>query len=179
MQRRIVLPPDLSGSALNQFKQWLGVSTSDEDDLLLGLLHASAELCESFTGRFPIETSVEERIPPEIGQYSLSARPVRTLTKFAVLENDGSEAVFAPDAYRAEINADGIATITIKEALDAQAIVIHMLAGLAPSWDEAPRGLRQGMIRLAAFHYQNRDAEGPPPASVAALWRPWKIWALA
>ncbi len=179
MQRRIVHPPDLSGSALIQFKQWLGVSTSDEDDLLLGLLQASAELCESFTGRFPIETSIEEQVSPRIGLHRLSARPVRALTKFAVHENDGTESVLAPDAYRAEINADGIATITVEEALDGRAIVIQMLAGLAPSWDEAPRGLRQGMIRLAAFHYQNRDAEGPPPASVAALWRPWKIWALA
>ena len=40
-----------------------------------------------------------------------------------------------------------------------------------------PEGLRQGVIRLAAHHYRERDmrrAHAVPPAAVAALWRPWR-----
>jgi len=38
-----------------------------------------------------------------------------------------------------------------------------------------PEPLRQGIVRLAAHLYTVRgEAEAPPPACVAALWRPWR-----
>ena len=46
----------------------------------------------------------------------------------------------------------------------------------ATSWAELDSALRHGIVRFAAHHYRERD-EGEAdrlPASVAALWRPFR-----
>lgn len=47
---------------------------------------------------------------------------------------------------------------------------------VAASWDEAAEPLRHGIVRHAAHQYRERDHGAPdtPPASVAALWRPYR-----
>jgi hypothetical protein len=46
-------------------------------------------------------------------------------------------------------------------------------------WGAHP--LRQGVVRLAAHLYAERDGPelGGPPAAVTALWRPWRRMRLA
>jgi uncharacterized phiE125 gp8 family phage protein len=52
---------------------------------------------------------------------------------------------------------------------------ISFTAGVAADWNGVPEPLRQGIVRLAAHLYGARGQdEGAPPASVAALWRPWR-----
>lgn len=92
------MPTDLSGQPLDELKQWLAISTSGEDALLLRLLESGWQTCQSFT------------------------------------------------------------------RLD--------LAG----WSATDPALRQGIIRLAAHQYRERDngAASALPAAVAALWQPFR-----
>lgn len=181
MQRTVTTPADLTGAALDELKGWLGISRPRDDALLVDLLGASVALCEAFTGQAPIEQTVEETIPAPAGQYVLSTRPVRALLTAELVEADGTRTAFDQGAYIFEIDAAQTACITIESAPDAQAIVVSMRAGIAADWRSLPEALRQGMIRLAAFHYRDRESgrDADPPASVAALWRPWRILRLA
>ena len=92
------MQPDLSGQPLQELKQWLAITTTHEDALLLRLLEASWQVCQQFTGM------------------------------------------------------------------------------AAASWDEAAEALRHGMVRHAAHQYRDRDTGSldKPPASIAALWRPFR-----
>ena len=48
---------------------------------------------------------------------------------------------------------------------------------MAASWELLPEGIRQGVIRLAAFQHREREGDQAapvPPSAVAALWRPWR-----
>ena len=51
-------------------------------------------------------------------------------------------------------------------------------AALPQDWGAAPPALAEGILRLAAHLYRERDAAGAPPATppaaVAALWRPFR-----
>ena len=53
---------------------------------------------------------------------------------------------------------------------------VRYTAGLADEANGVPEAIRHGIVRLAAHLYQKREAHetAPPPATVTALWRPWR-----
>jgi uncharacterized phiE125 gp8 family phage protein len=72
--------------------------------------------------------------------------------------------------------------VKVLRAGTAARVAVRFTAGLAADWSGLPDGLRQGVLRLAAAQYRERETDGPPPgppAAVAALWRPWRRMRLA
>lgn len=181
MQRAIVQPADLASAALDELKQWLGISRDAENAQLVGLLQASVEMCEAFTGQVPIEIGLEERLPLSSGWQPLASRPVRAITSVEVIADDGSHAALASAAYEIDIDARSVGSVRLGSAPTGQAAVVAFRAGIAADWSALPDALRHGIIRLAAHHYRERDGDRPlsPPASVAALWRPWRLMRIA
>ena len=47
-------------------------------------------------------------------------------------------------------------------------------------WNALPTALAEGIVRFAAWLYRERDGavDRPPPAAVAALWRPYRAMRL-
>ena len=176
MQRTIVQPADLSGSALAEFKDWLGISRPNEDPLLVDLLAASLATCEAFTELAPLEQTVEERIPPKKGLYRARSRPARMLLNAELIEQDGTRTSLGGQGHGFELDHEGVAIANLKCNLEGQAVVVALVVGIAPDWESIPKALRQGIVRLAAHYYRDRDQQRalPPPASVTALWRPWR-----
>ena len=185
MRPTIVEPADLSTAALVELKNWLGISRPAEDDLLLNLLRASLATCESFTGQAPLTQMVEELVSPRAGVTELTARPVSSFVSAEVVVPGANRTALDASDFAFEIAPPGNACFDLFATLDAQAIAVRARVGIAGSWDAVPAGLKQGMIRLAAFHYRDRDRPGvgkpepSPPASVTALWRPWRTLRLA
>lgn len=177
MRRKIVQPADLSGDALTEFKQWLGISRQAEDTNLIALLQASLATCEAFIGQAPLEQTVEEIVPVKVGETRLGSRPVRLLLNFESIDNQGSREPLLDKLEHVVIDADGSAVVTVQSATDHSAYAITITAGMAQNWSSIEGPLSQGIIRLAAHYYRDRDLESSeqPPASVAALWRPWRV----
>lgn len=183
MQRIIVLPAHGGEAGLSELKQWLGISRNTEDALLEGLLASALDLCEAFTGQMPLQQTIEEQIPLRYGVQQFGARPVRTIILADLVDHDGSRSALGALAYSAEIAACGTATFRLIQPLDGRAVAVRMMVGIASDWASLPPALKQGMIRLAAHYYRDRDNDGqrsaaPPPASVTALWRPWRLMRL-
>lgn len=176
MQRTIVQPADLSGTALAEFKDWLGISRPNEDALLTDLLAASLATCEAFVGQAPLEQTVEERIPAKKGLYRARSRPARMLLNAELIAQDGTRSSLSGQGHGFELDHEGVAIADLKFDMDGQAVAVTLMVGIAPDWGTVPKALRQGIIRLAAHHYRDRDQQPnlPPPASVTALWRPWR-----
>ncbi len=181
MQRTVIAPADLGGQALEELKRWLGISRPHEDTLLVDLLHASLGLCEAFIGQSPVEQTVEETAASVSDIYDLKSRPVTGFVSAASIASDASRTVLAVDAIEFTIDGVGSARLKLKQDTSSAAIAVSVRAGIAQDWASLPEALRQGMIRLAAFHYRDREqGQGTvPPASVAALWRPWRLVQLA
>lgn len=180
MLRTIVQPADLSGSALTEFKQWLGISRSNEDAMLIDLLSASLAMCEAFTGQTPLQQTVEERVSVKAGLYRMASRPVHLLANAELIAADGTRSSLAGQGHGFELDEGSTASADLKSNLDGQAVAVQLIVGIAGTWEEVPKPLRQGIIRLAAHYYRDRDREGrsQPPASVTALWRPWRAMRL-
>ena len=176
MKRAIVEPAELAGTALDELKQWLAISTPKDDALLTLLLRASLDMCEGFTGTMPLEAQCEIMLPADGGWQCLGTRPVRAITSVDAVSANGERIALPVDAYAIDIDAEGSGKVRLTRTQAAQRIAVRFSAGLAPDWAGLPEALRHGIIRLAAHHYRTRDT-GPaetPPAAVAALWRPWR-----
>lgn len=184
MRRIIVLPADGGEAGLAELKQWLGISRNNEDALLSGLIAAALELCEAFTGQAPLQQTIEEHLPLRSGVQPLSARPVHEIIGADVVAQDGARTPLGALAYAADITACGAASFRLIQPLEGRTVAVRLVTGIAPDWGSLPPALRQGILRLAAHYYRDRDSDGqrspaPPPLSVTALWRPWRLMRLA
>jgi len=177
MKRAIVVPAILAGAALDELKGWLAVTITSDDAALLALLYSALELCEAFTGRMPLESLCEEILAPMPEWQQLSTLPVMAVTGIDAMAPDNTRTPMPAADYAYELEADGTARIRILRRGASRRFAIRFTAGLASDWAHLPDGLRQGVLRLAAYHYRQRDLDemrSMPPAAVAALWQPWR-----
>ncbi|QZH76368.1 MAG: phage head-tail connector protein [Erythrobacter sp.] len=182
MNRTILTPPVLAPDALDEIKAWLAITTARDDAALLALLRAAIDTCEGFTGQMPLEAIAEEVLPATGGWHSLATAPVRAMTALEALAQDGTRSALDPTFYLFDIAADGCGQVSITGPVSENRVVVRFAAGIAPDWASLPDGLRHGVIRLATYHYRERNdggSERGPPAAVAALWQPWRRMRLA
>ena len=171
----LVLPPEATGAA----KGFLRVERGDEDGLIGELAAAAAELCEGFTGRTLLARGFAETMPASRAWQRLARIPVRTIASVEALPAEGPAQPLAVGLFAIDIDADGEGWVRLTGPIDARRIRVGYEAGIAGAWADLPAALRHGILRLAAYFYTVRTAEGArpgeaPPAAVAALWRPWR-----
>lgn len=182
MKRSIIAPAVLAGTALDELKDWLGVTTPRDDAGLAALLRAALETCEAFTGLMPLAASCEEIIPASGRWQSLATQPVQAITGAEGLTADGARAPIGTADFAIDVTADGKAVFRLTRETGMNRVAVRFTAGLAAGWADLPDGLRHGAVRLAAHHYRQREdaaKHAPPPAAVAALWHPWRRLRLA
>lgn len=188
MRRTVLQPANLAGEPLGELKSWLGITRPVDDVMLVNLLEASHALCEAFTGQVPLAQVVEQELPFSGGPHVLAVGPVRSLVSVEAIADDASRTPLAPEDYDFSLAAGGTGRIGFSLRGDGRILAIRFEAGIAADWPSLPPPLRQGMIRLAAHHYRERDRPGQArsgeagvaaPASVTALWLPWRVRRLA
>ena len=184
MERSVVQPADVSGDALNELKNWLGISRSGEDDLLENLLLTALDACENYVGQAPLAQSVEERLATNRAVHRLRSRPVLNIEFAETVEQDGTHTQLAEEDYRWTVLACRTATFELLNDQDAQAIAVRFRVGMAETWSALPASIRQGVVQMAALTYRSRDRndensrKAPVPADVVALWRPSRSFRL-
>lgn len=180
MNRVILTPAALPSAALAELKQWLGITIAADDAPLARVFAAALETCESFTGTMPLEQACEEVLLGRSCWQTLATRPVQAIVAVERIV-DGERIALAPDAYAVELDADGTGRVRLLSPEPGR-VAVRFTAGLAPEWSALPEALRHGIVRLAAHQHRERETSGAaplPPASVAALWRPWRRMRLA
>ncbi|TIX49383.1 head-tail connector protein [Alteraurantiacibacter aquimixticola] len=177
MKRAILVPPALVPGALDELKNWLAISTPQDDISLTALLTSALDMCEAFTRQMPLEAQCEEVLPAVRDWQRLSTTPVQSVTGVEQIATDGARTPLGAGDYALDLAADGTARIRLLAPAVHGRIAVRFAAGIAPSWDTLPEALRHGIIRLAAYNYRQRDLDSVkpvPPAAVAALWSPWR-----
>jgi uncharacterized phiE125 gp8 family phage protein len=181
MQRTIVQPPVPGVAALAELKHFLGITRPNDDDALTALLDTSVTLCEAFTGQAPLRQTVEEVVPLVSGWQELVSRPVQSITAAARIAEDGTREAIALPSDALTWRIAGSACVQLLRPFEGRGIAVQLSVGIADDWAGVPAPLAQGIIRLAAHHFRDRDSKSgtEPPASVTALWRPWRNVRLA
>lgn len=182
MHRVILTPPVLPPAALAEVKQWLGITTATDDAPLTALLTSALDMCEAFTGAMPLEAECEEVLDACGGWHTLATRPVQAISAVQAIAADGTRTTLATGRWDADLDADGTGRVRLPLPGEETRVAVRFTAGHTAGWDTLPQPLRHGVVRLAAHQHRARetdDASPLPPASVAALWRPWRRLRLA
>lgn len=163
-------------AAREAMKAFARIEQTHEDGLIGTLCGTALLLCEAFCGRIGVAREAVETLPASSEWRRLGAQPVRAITQVEGLPADGAAFALAVDAYQLDIDANGAGWVRVTQPGAAGQVRVTYEAGLASGWEGLPAPLRQGAVRLAVHLYTHRDdgREGPPPAAVAALWRPWR-----
>jgi uncharacterized phiE125 gp8 family phage protein len=160
---------------LADLKAYLRIGLDDEDALLSDLIRAAGDVAERFTGQLLVERGVEEVLDARADWQPLGVRPVTSITAVAGVAAGGDAVALPVEAYALDIDGHGDGWVRVLDPGAARRIHVSYRAGLAADADHVPDAIRHGIIRLAGDYHALREGVEPhPPASVAALWRPWR-----
>lgn len=164
-------PSSALAVSLDEVKAYLRIEHGHEDALLAGLVRTAAGLCEAFTGQVLTDRVASETVAASAEWRRLSLTPVRSIEQVA----DDEGVLLPPTAYAVDIDRNGDGWVRLTAVPDGR-VTVRYRAGLAVDWNSLAEPLRQGIVRLVAHMHLHRDDRGdaPPPATVAALWRPWR-----
>jgi uncharacterized phiE125 gp8 family phage protein len=160
--------------ALAQVKAYLRVDSNGEDALTEQYLRAAIGHAESFTGQVAIARAGVVIASCSESWTRLPVTPVRSIGALRGVPAEGSVFTLPVGSYAIDIDAQGDGWVRVMVPGSAGRVEVPIVAGMAEDWDGLPEGLRQGVMRLAAHMFTDRDGLNAPPAAVTALWRPWR-----
>ena len=156
--------------AVAAVKAVLRVALSEEDQLIAAFAETALGLCEQFIGQVAIARTLRERVPVSAAWQRLGAGPVRAITGVETLAG----VALAVDGYAIDVDAGGDGWVRVGDGGAARQVAAVFEAGLAEGWAGLPAPLRQGVVLLAAYLFDERDTSVAPPVAVTALWRPFR-----
>jgi uncharacterized phiE125 gp8 family phage protein len=156
--------------SLPEVQAYARVETGEEEALLAGLLRTASEMCETFLNQALLARNFEAVVRAGEGWTLLPIQPVRAIT--SVRRVAGGEPLAAA-SYRCDIDYEGRGHVAGLPS--GETFAIAGSAGMALDGNGVPEPIRQGILRLAAYMFANRDGQiGDLPKAVTALWRPYR-----
>jgi uncharacterized phiE125 gp8 family phage protein len=165
----------------------LGTGFADDgsqDAILEAYLRAAMAAIEGRTGKAILERTLEW----ELGRWSDSERqglpvaPVGAILSVTLVTSDGVAMPVDPARYRLERDQHRprLAGATMLPTIPAFGFArVVLTAGYGADWDDVPADLRQAVLLLAAYYYDNRaQVEGSGtgmPFGVLALIERYRV----
>lgn len=166
-------------AGLAETKAWLRIETASDDASLDALVRAAIGMAEDFCGQMMFARAGVEVLPLSYEWTRLRACPVSAITAARALASDGTATALVAGSYSTDITGDGDGWVRVSQSRTETRLELDIVAGIAADWPSLPDSLRQGVVRLAAHLFTERESSDPPPAIVTALWRPWRRMRLA
>lgn len=168
------IPAAMPPAALHELKDYLRITLSDDDATLISALRSSAEICANFIGAQLLSAHYREDIMVNGHWQHLSQSPVILIDDVMGLKTDGSEFVLPINHYAVDILYGGKGRVRVLRRGDAARVRVSYHAGLANDWTLLEEPMRNGIIRMAAHIYRDRNMDSEPPLAIAALWQPYR-----
>lgn len=172
---------------LAEAKNFLRVDTSDDDDLINVLITAARQLCEEYTRRILVTSTIDEyfdQFPKNkwnglSNVIYLSRGPVASVTSVKYVDEIGSEETIGAANYvvdtisepaRIESTAGWFAAAGV-----VNQVIVRYVVGSGVS--DIPKPLIQGMLLVISDLYDQRgDRVKRLPTASEYLWNPYRIF---
>ncbi|MGN6277215.1 MAG: head-tail connector protein [Sphingomonas sp.] len=165
--------------AVTAIKAYLRIEGESEQEFLGTLAEAALGVAERFLACVTIARTLSLTVAADGGWQRLPPTPVSAIVSVGSRDQAGVVRALPSDAYAIDIDANAGGWIRASNAVGKAVLVVALSAGMAADWASLPAAIRQGVVMLAAYLYDNRDGAGAPPAAVTALWRPYRRMRLA
>jgi len=181
MKTQLITARIKNSVTLDDVKNHLRITATDEDDYLSALMDAAQEFCEDYTNRkYEAETwkLLLDEFPKVI---ELPFSPVSSVTHVKYYDTDENQQTLSTDDYETSLNAE---PVTIKPVTDSsfpstydmyEAVEVQFVCGAsAPAI--CPMTFRQAILILIADMYQKRESTVHRyPDTVDMLLQPLKV----
>ncbi|MCH4152242.1 MAG: phage head-tail connector protein [Sphingobium sp.] len=166
-------------AGIAETKEWLRIDTANDDATIEALVRAAIGMAEDFCGQRMFARAGVEVLTLPYEWTRLRACPVSAITAARALAGNGTTSALAGGSYATDITGDGDGWVRVGLSRSETRLELDIVAGMAADWPSLPEALRQGIVRLAAHLFTERENSDPPPAIVTALWRPWRRMRIA
>lgn len=155
--------PAVIAEAVAAAKAMLRLEGPAEDMLMTRLARTALAMGEAFCGQRLVAREFAQVLVGTGDWQGLSERPVG-----AIVAVEGVPV----DAYAIDIAA-GRGRVRLPAGTRA---TVRYVVGIADRWGGMPAPVAHGVVLLAVHLWENRGTDGlPPPAAIAALWRPYRV----
>lgn len=166
-------------AGLAETKAWLRIETATDDGAIGALVRSAIGMAEDFCAQAMFARAGVERLALSSEWTRLRACPVSAISAARAIAADGTASTLAVGTYAVDITGDGDGWVRVSQSRAETRLEVDLVAGIAADWPSLPDSLRQGIVRLAAHLFTERESSDPPPAIVTALWRPWRRMRIA
>lgn len=158
---------------LSEAQAYLRIESGEEEALLAGLVRTASALCEAFIDQVVIARPFACDVAASCSWQRLPVSPVRSMSDVQSLALDGTATPLDAASYSLDIDSTGDGWIRLPRP--GGVIRVGGTAGIADDENGVPEPIRQGVLRLVAHLFTDRDGSGgEPPTAVTALWRPYR-----
>lgn len=168
--------------SLDEAKNFLKVETSDDDMLISSFIKSARELVERYLRRALI-TQTWEMVLDEGGTMIVIPRPpLQSVTSIKTIAEDGTETVESSDKYIVELGFDSPGRVMLKSGQTWSihrgfaSFIVEFVAGYGDQAQDVPEILRQAILQLTAYFYENRGVEEVIPLQIRNLIHPYRVY---
>ena len=183
----IVTPAASEPITLTEAKNFLRVDHSDDDTLISALISASREMCEQYTRRILVTTTIDEyfdKFPMNRWEnlsnlIYLSRGPVASITSVKYVDEIGSEVTITSDQYIIDTISEPARIQSTAGWFAAAGVVNQVIVRYVVGTDVSsiPKPLIQGMMLVISDLYDQRnDRVKALPTASEYLWNPYRIF---
>ena len=172
---------------LTESKNFLRVDHSDDDTLISALITASRQMCEEYTRRILVTTTIDEyfdKFPMNRWEnlsnlIYLSRGPVASITSVKYVDEIGSEVTITSDQYIIDTISEPARIQSTAGWFAAAGVVNQVIVRYVVGTDVSsiPKPLIQGMMLVISDLYDQRnDRVKALPTASEYLWNPYRIF---
>lgn len=182
--------PVIEPVSVDEAKQFLKLNHDDDNDVIADIIMAAREYCEAYTGRSFITRTYQYLLDqwPDT-QLQILSLPKPPLQNVSAIETigfaDNLETYDTAHYYQDTISIPGRVVIKSghmppQSQRDIAGVQIIYQAGYGEMATDVPAPLRQAVLRLTAYLYENRDMHDQTQdilkmSGVLMLLAPYKI----
>jgi uncharacterized phiE125 gp8 family phage protein len=195
----LVAGPALDPISLAEAKAHCRITSTDEDGLIAGYILAARQHVEVVCNRALITQTYDLFIDRDWPYYfdldwrcnrrliELPMAPARSVTSIVYVDSAGTSQVLAADQYVVDVTTPIGRVVPAYGAVwpgvrcQPKAIVVRFVAGYGDQPGSVPEPIRQAMLLLVGFWYENRESASATnltelPFATAALLAPYRVF---
>ena len=187
MAYSVVTPAASEPITLTEAKNFLRVDGSDDDVLIGALISAAREMCEQYTRRILVTTTIDEYFdgfPNYKNAISkdfiyLSRGPVQSITNLKYVDEIGSEETVASSYYVSDTISEPARIASTAGWFATNGIINQVIVRYVVGTDVSsiPTPLKQGMLLIISDLYDKRDDRVRKlPTASEYLFNPFRIF---
>jgi len=160
--------------SIAELRIWLRLDVrAEEDSLLENLIATAADQCERYIGQRLMMGPCVDNVPADGQWHQLEYRPVHLINGVDLFDANNSARPLPAAHYEVNITKEAVGEVRA-QVQAGNVVSVRYYAGLANGVSDVPPVLRQGILRLAAYHYATRDSSDALPDVVASLWQSFR-----